>query len=169
MANQTNRKRACVMIVSQDFSFGIHLADWLAAHSYQAVLIRSVESAIDECKELRPQAVFLEHGQTEPTTPIMPGQLHRTIRQICPGISVITMGHQANGKLIHVSTGEGIRHILVRPIDFTHIGRLLQAELNRALAAPTSSSTRSNHLDGCTIPTRAQTRAIDGEATAWIR
>ena len=169
MANQANGKRACVMIVTQDFNFGIKLADWLAAHGYQAVLVRSVEHAIDECRELKPQAVFLRLGQCEPTRPIVLRRLLRTIEQVCPGISVITMGDQANGKLIHVSTGEGIRHILVRPIDFTHIGRLLQAQLNRALTSTTPFSTRSNHPDGGAIDTRPHRHRVHGEAATWIR
>jgi len=39
MANRLNGKRVSVMIVGQDLAFGIKLADWLAAHGYQVVLI----------------------------------------------------------------------------------------------------------------------------------
>lgn len=168
MTNQRNRKRACVMIVEHDLEFGITLADWLAAHGYQAVLVRSVESAIDECRELKPQGVFIGLGRSEPTTPITLRRLLRTIEQVCPGISVITMGDQANEKLIRISTGRGIRQVLVHSIGFTHIGRLLQAELNRAFASPASSSARSNHPDGCAIQTGSHTRAIHSEAAPWI-
>lgn len=168
MANQGERKRACVMIATQDFGFGIQLADWLAAHGYQAVLVRSVEHAIDECRELKPQAVFIGLGQSDATTPIMLHRLHRTIEQVCPGITVITMGDRASGKLIEVISGGAVRHVLVKPIDFISIGRLLQAELKRAFVSPASSSTRSDHPDGCASETPSHRRAVHGEAATWI-
>ncbi|NJN71019.1 MAG: hypothetical protein HC801_12600 [Nitrospira sp.] len=65
MGNQSNSKRPRVMIVEPDLEFGIKLADWLAANGYQAVLVRSVESAISECKDLHPQAVFIGLSRSE--------------------------------------------------------------------------------------------------------
>ena len=59
MANRQNGGRTCVMIVEQDWDFGMKLADWLAAHGYQPVLVRSVDAAIDELSDIRPQAVFV--------------------------------------------------------------------------------------------------------------
>ncbi|MBX3335770.1 MAG: hypothetical protein KF876_16685 [Nitrospira sp.] len=132
MTNRSNKKRACVMIVQQDLHHGIKLADWLATNGYQAVLVRSVEHAIDECRELNPQAVFIDLGCSHSAAPINVRRLLLTIERLCPGISVITMGPRPSNNPIQAVTGGRIRHVLVAPIDLADIGHLLQAELNRA-------------------------------------
>lgn len=66
MAIRQNGARRCVMIVEQDADFGIKLADWLAVHGYQAVLVRSVDAAIEELREISPQVVFVGHSHPEP-------------------------------------------------------------------------------------------------------
>jgi hypothetical protein len=130
------------MIVQQDLEHGIKLADWLAAHGYQAVLVRSVESAINECYGLNPQAVFIGLSSVEPVSPILLRRLFLMIEATCPGISVVTMRYRVSGNLIQVVTRGGVRHTLVKPIDTAHIGRLLQAELNRTMSSSPVSSSR---------------------------
>jgi ActR/RegA family two-component response regulator len=89
MAHQPNRKRACVMIVDQDFSFGIKLADWLAARGYQAVLIRSIDTAIEECKAVNPQAVFIKLSDSQSTEASNLPDLLRTIEAACARAPVL--------------------------------------------------------------------------------
>jgi DNA-binding NtrC family response regulator len=156
------------MIVQQDLEHGIKLADWLAAHGYQAVLVRSVESAIDECKDLNPQVVFIGLSPGEPVPQFKLRQLLQMIEIACPGISVVTMGHRVSGKTIQVVTSEHIRHVLITPIDLAHIGRLLQAELNRATVSRTSSGTGSDDADEWPIENFSQGRAVQEEAATWI-
>ncbi len=168
MANQRNRKRPCVMIVQQDLERGIKLADWLAAQGYQAVLVRSVESAIDECHGLNPQAVFIGLSPVDPVSPILLRRLLQTIETSCPGISVVTMGYRASGKTIHVVTSGQVRHVLVTPIDLAHIGHLLQAELNRTTLLRTSSRKEADYADEWPIESLSQWRAVQEEAATWI-
>lgn len=164
MANQRNRKRPCVMIVEQSLEFGIKLADWLAAHGYQAVLVRSAERAIEECRELRPQAVFTGLTRSGLVTPNNARRLLLAIGKACPGISVVTMGNLVSGNLIQVTTSGGIRHVLVQPIDTAHIGRLLQAELNRTTASPVSSSKEPGSLDEGVVENLSYKPVAQGEA-----
>ncbi len=161
-----SKKRPCVMIVDHDLDFGIKLADWLAAHGYQAVLVRSVETAIDECRDLRPQAIFIGLDHTDPTPSMNLRELFRAIETACPGISVVTMGYRASGRLIQVVTGGAVRHVLVKPISSTYIGRLLQAELNRTTASPNVLKAESSPHDRWAIEHLGNEYAIHGEATA---
>ena len=165
----SNKKRPCVMIVDRDMDFGIKLADWLATHGYQAVLVRSAEAAIDECPNLQPQAIFIGLGHAEPTASLNLRRLFRAIETACPRVPMVTMGHRVIGNLIQVVTGGGIRHVLVHPFECMHIGRLLQAELNRSTASLTSPATESDPPDGCAIEPRSYTRTVHSEAATWIR
>lgn len=167
MADQRNEKRACVMIVEQSLDFGIKLADWLATHGYQAVLVRSVQRAIDECQDLNPQAVFIGLSPIEPNSTILRRFLH-VIGATCPGISVITMGHRASDKTIHVVTSGGIRHVVIAPLDLAHIGRLLQAELNRTAASRMSSEAESDSADEWPAERLSPVGTVPKEAATWI-
>ncbi|MGE3976421.1 MAG: hypothetical protein AB7F94_02435, partial [Nitrospira sp.] len=93
MTQGPHSKRARVMIVEEDLDFGIKLADWLAAHGYQAVLVRSVVSAIDECKDFNPQAVFIGLSRPEPEACMKLHELYRVIEGSRPLVPVVTMGY----------------------------------------------------------------------------
>jgi hypothetical protein len=67
MANQQNGVRTCVMIVEPAVNMGIKLSDWLVSHGYQAVLVRSIEAAIEKLSDIRPQLVFVGGGHSEAT------------------------------------------------------------------------------------------------------
>lgn len=168
MENLTHRKRACVMIMDQDLDFGIKLADWLAVHGYQAVLVRSLETAIEECRQLRPQAVFLALRGSEPASLMNVRGLLLAVGATCPGISVVIMGDRAIGKLIQVTTSGGVRLVLVHPLEFTHIGRLLQAELHR-VAVPAPPNAQPVHRDQWMVENHGNQPAMHEKATAWIR
>src|SRR5678815_4914577 len=113
MASRQNGERTRVMIVEQDLGFGMKLADWLATHGYQPVFIRTVEAAIDELSSFRPQAILL-------------------IQTVCPNVSVLTIADQTSEDLTQVVFRQGVRRFLVRPVEFSQIGEVLQSELSAA-------------------------------------
>ncbi|HKO31412.1 MAG TPA: hypothetical protein VJU54_09750 [Nitrospiraceae bacterium] len=134
MANRRNGGRTCVMIVEQDMDFGIKLADWLAAHSYQPVLVRSVDAAIEELREISPQIVFVGRGHSDPTPQDGISELLLLIQTLCPGVPVITIADQTSEDLTHVVFRQGIHHGLVKPVEFTQISHVLRSELSSVTA-----------------------------------
>jgi DNA-binding NtrC family response regulator len=129
MANRQNAERLCVMIVEQDVDFGFKLADWLAAHGYQAVLVRSVDAAIEELSEIRPQAVFVGRGFSEPAAQIGMSEILLLIQTLCPRVPMVTIADQASENLTQVVFRQGVRRFVVKPVEFAHINHLLRSEL----------------------------------------
>ena len=170
METLSNKKRACVLIVDHDLEYGIKLADWLAAHSYQAVLVRSLETAIDECRDLRPHAVFIGLNFSEPVATLSLRRLFRTIKATSPHVPVVTMGAQSNGDQTDIPNSGSLRHLHlpIKPLEFTYIGRLLRSELNAATASPHSSSPEPKHSAGRAIESRLQARTVHQEVATWI-
>ena len=170
METLSNKKRACVMIVDHDLEYGIKLADWLAAHGYQAVLVRSLETAIDECRDLRPHAVFIGLNFSEPVATLSLRRLFRTIKATSPHVPVVTMGAQSNGDQTDIPNSGSLRHLHlpIKPLEFTYIGRLLRSELNAATASPHSSSPEPKHSAGRAIESRLQARTVHQEVATWI-
>ena len=107
--------RTCVMIVEPDVNIGIKLADWLMAHGYQAVLIRSVEAAIEELRDIRIRLVFVGGGHSEPAALIEISEILRVIRTTCPGAPMLTIADWANEDVTQIVFREGVDHVLVRP------------------------------------------------------
>ena len=130
MANQQDAERLCVMIVEQDVDFGLKLADWLAAHGYQAVLVRSVDAAIEELSEIRPQAVFVGRSFSEPAAQIGMSEILLLIQTLCPRVPMVTIADQASENLTQVVFRQGVRHFLVKPVEFAHINHVLRSELS---------------------------------------
>jgi DNA-binding NtrC family response regulator len=130
MAKRQDAERLCVMIVEQDVDFGFKLADWLAAHGYQAVLVRSVDAAIEELTEIRPQAVFVGRGFSEPEAQIGMSEILLLIQTLCPRVPMVTIADQAGENLTQVVFRQGVRHFLVKPVEFTHINHVLRSELS---------------------------------------
>lgn len=153
------------MIVDHDLDFGIKLADWLAAHGYQAVLVRSIETAIDECRDLHPQVVFIGLSRSEPEAQLNLRGLFRVIETTCPLVPVITMGYRASEKLIQVVADGAVRQVLVKPIGFTYIGRLLQAELNRSTASLDVRNREAGSQDEWAVENLAHEQLVHREAT----
>lgn len=170
MENLTHRKRACVMIVDQDLEYGINLADWLAAHGYQAVLVRSMESALNDSKDLNPQAIFIGLDHFEPTAVIDLQRLFRAIETAGSRVPVITLGSRTSWALTDFPNGGAVRHLHlpIKPIEFSYIGRLLRSELNAATASPHSPSTEPKHSAGRAIEHPLHTHTVHQEATTWI-
>ena len=116
MAIRQNGARRCVMIVEQDVNFGFKLADWLAAHGYQAVLVRSVEEVIEELRGIRPQLVFVGGGHSEPGIQIEISEILRLIRTGCPGVPMITIADQTNDDMTQGMFRRKVHHVLVKPV-----------------------------------------------------
>lgn len=54
------------------------------------------------------------------------------VRTICPSVPVIMMADQSNEDLAQVVFRQGVRHLLVKPVEFSYIGEVLQSELSAA-------------------------------------
>ncbi|MFZ3012925.1 MAG: hypothetical protein WA045_04380 [Nitrospira sp.] len=171
MANRMNSKRACILIVDHDWEYGITLADWLAAHGYQAVLVRSMQTAIDECRDLRPQAIFIGLSPSEPVITLTLRRLFRRIKITCPHVPVVTMGGPASGNQTEIPNGGSLRHLHlpIKPVELTYIGRLLQSELYAAAASLNFPSTEPGPSARQAVENRVHTRTVYREAEAWIR
>lgn len=167
MESLTHRKRACIMIMDQDLDFGIKLADWLAAHRYQVVLVRSLQAAITEFPDIRPHAVLIGLAQTGSAFPIHLQELLRAIETGGSPVPVITMGNPTSGALANLLYGGVIRHVhlSIRPSEFAYIGRLLRAELNAATASPSADP---RHSSSRLTENRVQARTTFREAATWI-
>ena len=132
MANRQNGERTRVMIVEQDWEFGIKLADWLATHGYQPVLFRTVGAAIGELSDIRPQAIFIGLRPSEHEAPMDATELLLLIQTICSHAPVITIADQTSEDLTQVVFRQGVRRFLVKPVEFSQIGEMLQSELSAA-------------------------------------
>lgn len=168
MTNGTHSKRACVMIVPQDFGFGIKLADWLATHRYQAVLVRSVDAAIDECRVLRSQAVFIGLPHSEPTAPSSLNELLQAIEATCPRAPVVIMGDRTGKDLSQITTGGAVRHFPIKPTDFRHIGQVLRSELSAVTASLNSPSAKPVSRGGWTGKTLSREGPLPGHGACAI-
>lgn len=129
MLNESRKKRASVLIATHDLGFGIKLADWLAVHGYQAVLIRSWLTMLDECRDLHPRAVVIDLSHREPTA--SPGfeETLRALGATCPHAVVVVMGGLPGTP--PVQRGDtALRCIQTQSADFTYIGRLLRSEID---------------------------------------
>ncbi len=134
MVSRQNGERPRVMIVEQDWDFGMKLADWLAAHGYQPVLVRDVDAAIAELSDIRPQAVFVGLQDSTRQAQMNVGEVVLMIQTICPLVPVITMADEASQVQTQVVFRQGGRSFLVKPVEFSQIGEVLQSALSSATA-----------------------------------
>lgn len=132
MANRQNGGRTCVMIVEQDWDFGVKVADRLAAHGYQPVLVRSVDAAIDELREIRPQAVIVGLQSSKLQSRMNSGEVLLMIQTICPLVPVITMAGEASQTQTQIVFRQGSRSFLMKPVEFSQIDEVLQSALSAA-------------------------------------
>ena len=116
MANRENGVRTYAMVVEPDVNIGSKLTDWLAAHCYQAVLARSVEEAIEELSDIRPQLVFVGCSHREAEAQIEVSEILRLIRTVCPGVPMITIADRTTESMTQVMFGQGLRHLPVKPV-----------------------------------------------------
>jgi DNA-binding NtrC family response regulator len=134
MEARQNRERTRVMIVDPEVDFGMKLADWLAAHGYQPVFVRTVDAAIDEMSGFRPQAVFIGLQSLERRPKMDAFEALLLIQTICPHVPVITIADQASEDFAQLMVRQGVRRFLVRPVEFSQIGHVIESELNATAA-----------------------------------
>jgi DNA-binding response OmpR family regulator len=120
------------MIVEQDLEFGLKLADWLATHGYHPAFISTINAAIDGLAGFRPQAVFVGLGCSARAAQVDMVEILFLIQTICPSVPVIMMTDQTSEDLKQVVFRQRVRRLLVKPVEFSHIGEVLQSELNAA-------------------------------------
>jgi DNA-binding NtrC family response regulator len=171
MAARTNSKRACIMIVDQDFDYGIRLADWLASQRYQVVLVRSLQTAIPEFLDVRPGAVLVGLAQTESAFPLDLQGLFRVIETTGPHVPVIIMGNRTSGVLTNIVYSGSLRHLHlpIKPVELTYLGRLLQSELNAATASRHVPRREPGPFTGRAVKNDMHERTVSPEVNAWIR
>jgi DNA-binding NtrC family response regulator len=132
MARRQNGERIRVMIVEQDLDFGLKLADWLATHGYQPVFVRTVDAAIAELSSVRPRAIFVGLRCSEPAAQIDIAEVLLMIQTVCPRVPVITIPDKFSENLTQVVLRQGVRRFVVKPVEFSQIGGVLQSELSAA-------------------------------------
>ena len=132
MTNRKNGERTRVMIVEQDQEFGLKLADWLATHGYHPAFISTAHAAIDGLAGFKPQAVFVGLGGSMRAARVDMVEILLLIQTICPSVPVIMMADHTSEDLTQVVFRQGVRHVLVKPVEFSHIGEVLQSELSAA-------------------------------------
>jgi DNA-binding NtrC family response regulator len=120
------------MIVEQDLDFGLKLADWLATHGYQPVFVRTVDAAIAELSSVQPRAIFVGLGCSEPAAQIDIDEVLLMIQTVCPRVPVITIADEFIENLTQVVFRQGARRFVVKPVEFSQIGEVLQSELSAA-------------------------------------
>lgn len=134
MTSRQNGERTRVMIVEQDLEYGLKLADWLATQGYHPAFISTANAAIDGLAGFRPQAVFVGLGCSARVAQVDMVEILLLIQTICPSVPVIMMADQNSEDLAHVVFRQGVRRLLVKPVEFSHIGEVLQSELRAAAA-----------------------------------
>jgi len=132
MASRQNSERTRVMIVEQELDFGLKLADWLASHGYQPVFVRTVDAAINELSGVRPRAIFVGLGCSEPAARIDIAEVLLMIQTICPRVPAVTASGQTNKDLTQVVFRQGARRFVVKSVEFSQIAEVLLSELSAA-------------------------------------
>ena len=132
LTSRKNGERTRVMIVEQDLEFGLKLADWLATHGYHPAFLSTVNAAIDGLVGFKPQAVFVGLGCSARAAQVDMVEILLLIQTICPSVPVIMMADQTSEDLTQVVFHQRVRRLLVKPVEFSHIGEVLQSELNAA-------------------------------------
>ena len=134
MVGRLNLERTRVMIVEEDWDFGIKLADGLAARGYHPVLFRFVDAAITELDSIRPRGVLVGLRPAEPAAQNDASEALILIRAICSRVPVITVADTVGEDLTTVVIRQGLRRFEFKPIEFSQVGDVLRSELTVAAA-----------------------------------
>jgi DNA-binding NtrC family response regulator len=134
MTSRQNGERTRVMIMDQDLKFGLKLADWLATHGYHPAFVSTVTAAIDGLADFRPKAVFVGLGCSARAARVDMVEILLLIQTICPSVPVIMMADQSSEDLAQVVFRQGVRRLLVKPVELSQIAEVLQSELTAAAA-----------------------------------
>lgn len=134
MASRLILERTRVMIVEEDWDFGIKLADGFAARGYHPVLFRFIDAAIAELEDIRPRAIFGGLQCSEPTMRIDTSEARFLIQTISSRVPVITIADAVGEDFTTVVLRHGVRRFLFRTVHFSEVGNVLQSELHAAVA-----------------------------------
>jgi DNA-binding response OmpR family regulator len=104
------------MIVEPDVNIGNKLANWLVGHGYEAVLVRSVEAAVEELCDIRPRLVFVGSGHSWPTAQIEISEILRLIRTVCPGVPMLTIADWANVDVTQIEFRQRDHKVRIKPV-----------------------------------------------------
>ena len=119
--------RTKVMIVDPEWKFGLELADCLATGGYQAILVRSLESMIDDLGELQPGAILLRADSHEDTFGGQGTDTLETVKALCPQAPMLMLSKPGQDTLParqHCTTED--RTTIAPP---TRVVELLQTKL----------------------------------------
>lgn len=119
-------KRIRVMIVDTDWNLGIKLADWLAAHGYQPVLHRSYNDALAEVNSIRPEAIIMAVDSCSLTEQADVSELLFRLQTVCPDLPIIAIADTTTGTMTPFGDYSDV-HLLVKPVDFLEVDRLLRS------------------------------------------
>jgi DNA-binding NtrC family response regulator len=117
-----------VLIVEQDLDIGLKLADLLATHGYQPVLVRSVDVAIGQLSAIRPRAIFVGLRSAEPQSQMNVGEVLLIIQTLCPFVPATTIAGRISEDLTQVVLRHSARRFVVKPVEFSQAGEVLTSE-----------------------------------------
>ncbi|MCC2642442.1 MAG: protein of unknown function, putative Response regulator [Nitrospira sp.] len=87
----TQAGRTRVMIVDPEWQLGLKLADCLATSGYQAVLVRNLESMMDEIGEIQPDAILLSSDASVEERARQAAETIRIVNTLCPQAYVLAL------------------------------------------------------------------------------
>ncbi len=94
--NRVKQKgRTRVMIVDPEWQFGLELADCLATSGYQAILVRNLESIIDNLGELQPGAILLRADSYGDRLDGQGAETLETVKALCPQAPMLMLSKQS--------------------------------------------------------------------------
>ena len=119
--------RTRIMIVDPEWQFGLELADCLATSGYQAIVVRSLESMIDDLGEMQPGAILLRADSCDSKLGGHEPQTLETVKALCPQAPMLMLSKPNPNPLLTVSQHRTKDHAPIVPS--TRVEELLQTKL----------------------------------------
>ncbi|MEP7153632.1 MAG: hypothetical protein ABI856_18170 [Nitrospira sp.] len=119
--------RTKVMIVDPEWQFGLELADCLATSGYQAILVRSLESTIDDLRELQPGAILLRADSYDDNLGGQEADTLETVKALCPQAPMLMLTKPGQDTLPAMPQRATEDHTAIIPP--TRVVELLQTKL----------------------------------------
>jgi DNA-binding NarL/FixJ family response regulator len=94
--------RTRVMIVDPEWQFGLELADCLATGGYQAILVRTLESMIDDLGELQPGAILLRADSYGDQLKDEGDETIETVKALCPQAPMLMLSKSDHDTVLAV-------------------------------------------------------------------
>ena len=86
----------------------------------------------DELSGIRPRAIFVGLGCSEPAARIDIAEVLLMIQTICPRVPAITISGQTSKDQTQVVFRQGARRFVVKSVEFSQIAEVLLSELSAA-------------------------------------